>query len=57
MLWKTEGKGYGKSPWVVAVKAPEPSTMVLAGLAVVCGTAVGLARERRAHRAERSKDQ
>jgi hypothetical protein len=51
-LWNTAGRGYGASPWVVAVAAPEPSTMVLAGLAAVCGAAIGLARNRRAHRAD-----
>jgi|GEM_PF-6944873 len=43
--------------WTIAPAAavPEPSTLVLAGVAVVCGIAYGLARKRRAQRKARNE--
>jgi len=59
-LWSTlDPQMGGTDPWVLAVaqaaSVPEPSALVLAGSAIVCGLAYGLARKRRAQRKARNE--
>jgi len=55
-LWDTDTTTLGgNTNWIVAEVVPEPSTLVIAGLASVCGIAYGLARKRRAQRKPRNE--
>jgi len=51
----TYGSGATLTIATAAVAVPEPSTLVGAGLVVVCGIAYGLARKRRAQRKPRNE--
>jgi len=59
-LWSTSPPQMGGTdPWVLAeaqtTAVPEPAALVLAGSAIVCGLAYGLARKRRAQRKARNE--